>query len=362
MSESRQHVNVQELRRLIPLAELTHENLIDVSKKAVVEELSKGRVLFKKGEAINKSFYLLSGEVALASGAGPEKVVAGNTPQARYPLDHHNPRQATATARTDIRFCRIDNDLLDILLTWDQNAGYMVNEIDAGKSSQQQVATEEDDSDWMTQMLRSSIFHRIPPTNIQAVFMHMEPMPVRAGEVVIKQGEEGDYYYHLTSGRAVVTHTSAKSGKVIKLAELKAGQGFGEEALISNSKRNANVTMLTDGSLMRLAKEHFEKLLKSPVLQTVDYQQAQAMVMKGAVFLDVRLDSEHRNASLPGSLNIPLYMLRIKAKGLDASKSYIVYCDTGRRSSSAAYLLNERGFDAFVLDGGLMAVKQAETA
>jgi rhodanese-related sulfurtransferase len=30
-----------------------------------------------------------------------------------------------------------------------------------------------------------------------------------------------------------------------------------------------------------------------------------------------------------------------------------VYCDTGRRSSAAAYILVERGFDAYVLTGGL---------
>jgi hypothetical protein len=30
-----------------------------------------------------------------------------------------------------------------------------------------------------------------------------------------------------------------------------------------------------------------------------------------------------------------------------------VYCDTGRRSSAAAYLMVERGFDAYVLTGGL---------
>jgi rhodanese-related sulfurtransferase len=30
-----------------------------------------------------------------------------------------------------------------------------------------------------------------------------------------------------------------------------------------------------------------------------------------------------------------------------------VCCDTGRRSSAGAYILSERGFDAYVLKGGL---------
>lgn len=356
MSQHKQHISAQELRRFVPLSDLTHENLNDLSKKTVVEEISKGRSLFKRGDSINSSFYVLSGEVALVEEGGAEKVVAGMTPQARFPLAHQNPRQANAVARSDVKFIRIDNDLLDILLTWDQNAGYMVNEIDADAAVQVQ---EEDDSDWMTQMLRSNIFHRIPPMNIQMVFMQMESVPFRAGDVVIRQGDDGDYYYHIKQGRAVVTHTSSKSGKVIKLAELEAGQGFGEEALISNSKRNANVTMLTDGVLMRLAKEHFEQLLKAPVLESVNYEKAKEMVAGGAVFLDVRLESEHRNRAIPDSVNIPLYMLRIKARALDKKKTYIVYCDTGRRSSSAAYLLSERGFNAFVLEGGLMGIKEA---
>jgi rhodanese-related sulfurtransferase len=84
------------------------------------------------------------------------------------------------------------------------------------------------------------------------------------------------------------------------------------------------------------------------------------MVAQGAVWLDVRLESEYKNGNLPSSVNIPLYLLRIKATALDKNRRYIVYCDTGRRSSSAAYLLNERGFDAYVLEGGLIRLKQGE--
>ncbi|HRP87891.1 MAG TPA: rhodanese-like domain-containing protein, partial [Gammaproteobacteria bacterium] len=45
--------------------------------------------------------------------------------------------------------------------------------------------------------------------------------------------------------------------------------------------------------------------------------------------------------------------IRLKLKSLDKSTRYVVCCDTGRRSSAAAYILSERGFDAHVLKGGL---------
>ncbi len=44
------------------------------------------------------------------------------------------------------------------------------------------------------------------------------------------------------------------------------GDAFGEEALLSDAKRNANVTMETNGALMRLSKDDFNELLKEPML------------------------------------------------------------------------------------------------
>jgi CRP-like cAMP-binding protein len=342
------------LRQFVPLNELTEENLQDLAGKTSIELLPKGKSLFKKGDRDNHSYYLLSGELLLLGENNQETRIAGGSAPTRFPLDHHRPRQNTAIANTDVRYFRIDNDLLDILLTWDQNAGYMVSEIDVEEEQDEDMT-----GDWMTMMLRSEIFHRIPPSNIQQVFMRMEAVPVQADEVVIRQGDDGDYYYFIKQGHALVSHTT-KSGKEIKLAELEAGTGFGEEALISDNKRNANVTMLTDGVLMRMGKEDFSALLKAPILHTVDFSQAQEMLQRGAEMLDVRLDSEYKNAHLPGSINIPLYLLRIKARELDKNKQYIVYCDTGRRSSSAAYLLNERGYDAFYLEGGLRGLSKED--
>jgi len=347
-------VNNQVLRQFVPLSELTSDNLQELAQKTRIEILSKGKALFKKDESDNFSYYLLSGELLLLGEGGEKKIIRGGTPTTRFPIEHHRPRRYTAIAKSECNYFRVDNDMLDILLTWDQNAGMMVSDLE------ENAANEEDDADWMTMMLRSEIFHRIPPSNIQAVFMRMEPVPVTRNEVIIKQGDEGDFYYFIHKGNCIVTH-STKSGKEIKLAEIEAGTGFGEEALVSENKRNANVTMLTDGVLMRMAKKDFVELLKAPVLQNVDYAEARKMVANGAVWLDVRLDSEHKNVAIPNSMNIPLYLLRIKSGTLNHQTKYIVYCDTGRRSSSAAYLLNERGYDAYFLEGGLRGLKTEES-
>jgi CRP-like cAMP-binding protein len=348
-------VNNQVLRQFVPLNELTQDNLQDLAQKTRIETLAKGKALFKRGDNDNFSFYLLSGELLLLGEDGEKKTIRGGTSPTRFPLEHHKPRRYTAIAEAECNYFRVDNDMLDILLTWDQNAGMMVSDLEENGGD----TMEDEGCDWMTMMLRSEIFQRIPPSNIQAVFMRMEQMQVKKGQTIIKQGDEGDYYYFIEKGRCVVTH-GTKSGKTIKLAELEAGTGFGEEALISDNKRNASVTMLSDGVLMRMAKEHFVELLKAPVLKTVDYATGKQMVDDGAMWLDVRLESEHKNVAIPDSINIPLYLLRLKTKELVSDMKYIIYCDTGRRSSSAAYLLNERGFDACYLEGGLRSLRKEE--
>ncbi len=86
---------------------------------------------------------------------------------------------------------------------------------------------------WMTALLRLKAFHKIPPANIQGIFMRLEQIDAKAGEVVMRQGKEGDYFYVVTVGRCVVTRETPLSAEGIKLAELKVGDTFGEDALVS---------------------------------------------------------------------------------------------------------------------------------
>jgi rhodanese-related sulfurtransferase len=189
--------------------------------------------------------------------------------------------------------------------------------------------------------------------------MRVQRMDYRAGEMVIKQGDQGDYFYIIVKGRCQVTRETPLNKEGIKLAELKMGDTFGEEALISDAKRNASVSMNTDGTLMRLGKDDFRKLLNEPFLEWVDYKQAKEIVAGGGQWLDVRLPSEFENYRAQNALNIPLYFIRIKMKSLDPNVHYVVCCDTGRRSSAGAYILSERGFKASVLKGGLSTTEVA---
>lgn len=344
-------VDHQTLSRLIPVNSLSTENLSDLARKTAVLSVTAGQTLFRQGDRDNQLVYLLDGEVELREASGPTQVVSGGSAEANHALVPQQPRKHTALARTDCRVIRIDNDLLDILLTWDQSAGYVVTELEDGGESV-------DDTDWMTAMLQSRIFYQVPPANIQEIFKRMESMPVQAGEVIIRQGDAGDYYYIIRQGEAGVSRR-APNGADIPLATLRRGEGFGEEALITETERNATITMKTDGTLMRLSKTDFNDLLKAPILEEVTLEQGRKLVSEGAVWLDVRLESEHAKGAIEASLNIPLYLLRLRMRELDRDTPYIIYCDTGRRSAAAAYLLSESGFEVRILQDGFNAEAEA---
>jgi CRP-like cAMP-binding protein len=338
------------LRNFTPLDGLKKENLVALSRKATIKELSQGRTLFREGDQDKRTYYLVRGEVELRSGESVVAIIRAGTIEARNALAPGTTRRFSARAATDVEFISIDSDLLDVLLTWDQTGSYEVEELTGSEPAA--------GDDWMTTLLQTKAFHRIPPANLQAIFLRMQRVGYRAGEVVIKQGDEGDYFYAITQGRCNVTRETPLNREGIRLAELGPGDTFGEEALISESKRNATVTMQTDGALMRLNKQDFNTLLNEPMLRRVTYEEAVGLVEgSGAKWLDVRLPSEFEAFRLPGAINVPLYFIRLKMKQLDPNQQYVVVCDTGRRSSAGAFILNERGYDAVVLEGGLVAAE-----
>ncbi|MGB5166399.1 MAG: cyclic nucleotide-binding domain-containing protein [Woeseiaceae bacterium] len=333
------------LRNFSPLDGLKRDNLAALARKVQVREMSPGQILFKEGDTEKRTIYVVSGTIELMDGAKIVGKVDGGSEFSRNPVAPVYPRRVTARARDRVRFISIDSDLLDVMLTWDQTGTYEVSELQ-GKSDS---GTE----DWMTMLLQTKAFHKIPPANIQAIFMRMQQINYHSGDVILKQGAEGDYFYVLIRGNALVTRETPLSKDGIKLAELDVGDTFGEEALISEAKRNATVTMVTDGSVMRLGKEDFKKLLNEPMLDWVNMAEAEDIIRQGGQWLDVRLPSEFENKHLDNSLNIPLYFIRLKINTLDPDKRYIVCCDTGRRSSAGAYILSERGYQAYVLRGGI---------
>mgnify|MGYP002717146149 CR=1 FL=1 len=330
----------------VPLNALRPESQADLAKKSAIQTGRPGEYLFKIGEHAKTALFLISGELHMedANGKPIARLRAGD-PTSTHRIAHQSPRKVSARCHSMVQYLAVDAGLLDVMLTWDQTGSFEVGELNADSQS--------GSDDWMAKLLQMRSFQMIPPSNLQAMFMRMQEVKMEPNQVIVKQGDEGDYFYVIISGRCIVTREQPNQ-KPVRLAELETGSCFGEEALISDSKRNASVTALTRGSLMRLAKDDFRKLLNDPLARKIGYAEAKKLVDSGSArWLDVRLPSEYQAGSLPGALNMPLYMVRMKLAMIDPKTTWIVCCDTGRRSSVAVFILTQKGYDAFVLDKGI---------
>jgi CRP-like cAMP-binding protein len=351
-------LTVELLKKYEPIASLSEERLQELVTLASLDSLGIGVSLFREGDIDNQTVYLLDGDIQISSSDGSmNQVISPRSEGAHFPLVDSQPRQATATALTVARVIRIDNSILDYMMMWDQmavsedNASRLSDTVELSAEELEQTGAPVADRSWMRKMRHIMAFEAMPPANIKRLLEKMEPRQAKSGEVILKQGEPGDYFYVLTEGEARVTRT-------VELATLGAGSSFGEEALISGTKRNASVTMKTDGQIMRLAKEDFDALLKEPLLTRLSPDDARLRVASGATWLDVRHAKEFHHSHMPKAVNIPLHELRMRLNELDKETEYVCYCTTGRRSSAAAFLLVQNGYKASVLNGGVQVMPQ----
>ncbi len=336
------------LRTLVPLNALNAHNLALLAQEAIQEQLPAGTHLFTQGDEDGQSVYLLKGEVTLTASDQhqPRHVIEG-TPSARFPLSQIKPRLFSGIAITPVTILRMDSALIDRYLSWDQMASYQITEFESSEDLQ-----------WMLRLMGSATFERIPVANANELFRRFQPIRVKASQIIIHQGEPGDYYYLVKSGTADVLRKIEKAHKVSVIDHIREGEGFGEEALLTGSPRNATVVMTADGVLMRLKRQDFDELLREPLVMWLELDEVRRRVKNGAGLLDVRLEDEFSHGTIKGSINLPLCLLRQQAAELDPNRPYIVFCQTGSRSGAAAFLLTQRGFQVSALRGGLDSLRQ----
>ena len=343
-----------QLAALAPLAGFSAARLAELAQVAVVERARRGSDPLQERLEGPQSVFLLTGELLLAFEGGGTLVLVGGSDEARQALNRQSDRPARSKAITDVDLVMLDDEVLDILATWDQVA--------AGADSTLTGPAAAPDARIVTGAfglgkLRSGAFAQLPVAHIDELLKRFDRVKTAAGETVIREGDPGDRYYVVESGRFSVERLVG--GAKVLLAELKSGDAFGEEALVSEAKRNATVTSLGEGELLRLERTHFDELLREPLLRRVAFAEAAEKVRRGALWLDVRYPSEYQYDKLPGAINVPLAEVRNMFAVLDRSREYVAYCQSGRRSAAAAFLFAQRGFKVWLLDGGLRSVQKS---
>ncbi len=331
------------IRQLIPLSTWPSKQFAELCSQLQLETAEPGYYLFKRGDENDDLFFLLDGSISLQTEAFIIETIKADSDSARFAIAHQMPRKVDAIAKSRIQYLRLNAAMMKSI----QKTAYQENE------STMKVDELEGNGDWMTTLLKSPVFKALPPANLQKILMSLQEVRFNPGELIIQQGDPGDYYYIVKKGRAAVSRKPSPTAKEIKLSELNDLDTFGEDALISGKPRNVSVTALTSMSLLRLGKEQFTTLIKQPTLHYIHFKELHALLAKGAELIDIRDPDEFKSNHLPHSLNVPFFSLRMYLKALNRLHPIIVVCKDGRNSEAAAFFLLRNKFKALILQGGI---------
>jgi len=109
-------------------------------------------------------------------------------------------------------------------------------------------------ADWALDLpFRSDIVSLTPQQTQKLGRAHFEP-----GDVIVREGEEGDCAYLVTGGELEVLKQDGHSER--RIARLKSGDCFGEIALLADVPRTATVRCLTPVNLLVIARNDFMTL------------------------------------------------------------------------------------------------------
>jgi CRP-like cAMP-binding protein len=150
-----------------------------------------------------------------------------------------------------------DSEFLDTLSSWVELAAY------AKQSGGDELLKR------LLAVKHTLAFKRLPLEHVIQALQQMVPRKVKAGEVIVTQGERGDAFYLIWSGRAEAWQTDIYDEEQKLVNSLGPGDAFGDEALVTGGTRNATVRMVEDGELLVLGEQAFRDLMSRPLIEEI---------------------------------------------------------------------------------------------
>ncbi|HEY4491176.1 MAG TPA: cyclic nucleotide-binding domain-containing protein, partial [Acidobacteriota bacterium] len=104
------------------------------------------------------------------------------------------------------------------------------------------------------------VFASLADDELRLIAEQLEEMHFAKDEVIIREGETGDSLFVIEEGEVEVFLTSLRGNRK-SLGTLRAGDFFGEMALLMGGKRSASVEATMDVCLYKLDKDRFKEIL-----------------------------------------------------------------------------------------------------
>lgn len=333
------------LKKFYPMESFGNEEIQLIIGKSKLNHMQKNELLFKQGSNDSDIIYLVRGSIKLTADSGEQFILDSESEQSAYPIANLKPRRFSATVHSEnASIFRVPAKVMEpFMANSDSNAQLKDNSI--SHDSELKVF----DSDWMMALAKTHPFSQLAVPQFEKLFECMEEIKVKAGDTIITQGEEGDYFYLVKKGQCLVSRYNGT--KEIPLAELGPTESFGEEALLAHTTRNATVRMLKNGRLMRINKTNFQRFLKSQIIHWIDPDEVNNVLSHGAIKIDLT-EKYKSDSTISNAIKIPPFMLRNQMKKLSRKNTYLLLCDNDNECAVASYLMSLRGLKSYVLRGG----------
>lgn len=114
--------------------------------------------------------------------------------------------------------------------------------------------------DVIEMLRRVDLFRGLPDDELSGVSEVVRGVTAQDGEVLFEEGEPGDCFYLVSKGAVEISKSTPRGG-TDKLAVRRAGEAFGEMALLNDAPRSATAKTLEETELLTLSREDFERLL-----------------------------------------------------------------------------------------------------
>jgi len=317
-----------------------------LSHKMQSVEIPAGTRIIKEGEPAHAFYVICSGDVEVTQETGfgqTAKLRVEGTGESfgEMALLTNLPRSSTVTAKTDVKLSKISREDFEEVVNIDTAFSNML---------ERQAKDFKD----FNALKTLQPFALIEPEKMLALIAKMGEETYSAGDIIISQGDQGDRYCIIKSGKAAVIKKEGDK-EPEQIAVLKSGEGFGEESLIRGHPRNATVKALDETTVLTIDKIAFNQIMASSFIENGFSEDIPENERGNYVYIDARIRPEYEEEHIAGAFSIPIEILREKFGELDKEKEYFTYCTNDSRGMTAAFLMKSLGYKVKALRGGLSA-------
>lgn len=248
---------VERLVTMPLFAGLSEEVLWAVAQRLLLRHVPAGEQIFAAGSPGDALFLIDSGQVELISGAR-----AGRAVLARLGADEFFGEMALLTGkpRTTAARAAVHTNLW---VLYRSDFDDLVNRYPSLSLALSRVLSQrlaELDRRFTEGHLRGlRLLAGLSPGQLEEIGRRLQPVRFREGEAIVREGEPGEEIFFIESGRVQVIR--GQGPRALLLAELEAGDLFGEMALLTGAPRSASVMALSDVDLWAMSKSDFDDVV-----------------------------------------------------------------------------------------------------